>query len=58
MELYFGEICMLVLRVINCGGYKMYFFLLGDIVEFLLMKEDDMEEFCKIYGLIICFDKG
>lgn len=58
MELYFGEIRTLALRAINCGGYKTHPFLLGDIAELLLMKEDDTEEFCKTHGLITCLDKG
>ncbi|KAK9912412.1 hypothetical protein M0R45_036279 [Rubus argutus] len=57
IEPYVDEVRVLALSCINNGGYKLHPYPLSHLSKLLLMKESDLESFCKSCGLKICTDE-
>lgn len=51
VEPFINEVRALALSCINYGGYKLYPYPLEDLSNLLMMKESDMESFCRDCGL-------
>ncbi|KAI8546042.1 hypothetical protein RHMOL_Rhmol07G0085100 [Rhododendron molle] len=51
VEPYINEVRALAVSCINYGGYKLYPYPLEDLSKLLMMKESDMDSFCRDCGL-------
>ncbi|KAF1899806.1 hypothetical protein Lal_00019938 [Lupinus albus] len=58
MEPYINEVRALALSCINFGGYKLHPYPLFDLSKQLMIKESDLETFCKSCGLETCTDES
>ncbi|CAL0328793.1 unnamed protein product [Lupinus luteus] len=58
MEPYINEVRALALACINFGGYKLHPYPLFELSKQLMIKESDLETFCKSCGLETCTDES
>ncbi|OIV99078.1 hypothetical protein TanjilG_32337 [Lupinus angustifolius] len=58
MEPYINEVRALALSCINFGGYKLHPYPLFELSKQLMIKESDLETFCKSCGLETCTDES
>ncbi|XP_048326217.2 SAC3 family protein C isoform X1 [Ziziphus jujuba] len=57
IEPYVSEVRILALSCINNCGYKLHPYPFARLSKLLMMKESDLESFCKACGLEICMDE-
>ena len=57
MELYFGEMHNVALKVIIFDGYGVHLHPVAHLAKVIFLKEGDTEELCKAHGLTRSTDK-